>query len=96
MRTYHEKSKITMLLKGSVVEVVQAGYAGGYRLSIEFSDGHVREVDFEPFLRRSAHPEISKYLDPGLFKQYRIIDGQLDWNDYDLCFPLEDLYNGTI
>ncbi len=86
----------SMLSKEGVIEVVKAGYAGNYRLSIEFSDGHVREVDFEPFLRRSAHPKISKYLDPGLFKQYRIIDGQLDWNNYDLCFSIEDLYNGRI
>ncbi|MDO8724266.1 MAG: DUF2442 domain-containing protein [Syntrophales bacterium] len=85
-----------MLPKEAIIEVVRADYLGGYRLCIEFSDGHKQEVDFEPFLRRSAHPEISKYLDPNLFKQFRIVDGQLDWNDYDLCFPLEDLYDGAI
>ncbi len=63
---------------------------------IEFSDGHKQEIDFEPFLRRSAHPEISKYLNIQLFQQFKIVDGQIDWNDYDLCFSLEDLYHGTI
>jgi len=82
--------------KDAVVDVVKANYLCGYRLLIEFSDGHAQEVDFEPFLRRSAHPEISKYLDLELFKQFRIVDGQLDWNDYGLCFPLEDLYSGNI
>ncbi len=86
----------SMLPKEEIVEVMKAAYLGGYRLSIEFSDGHVQEVDFELFLRRSAHPEISKYLDLDRFKQYQITDGQLDWNDYDLCFSLEDLYKGEI
>ena len=78
------------------VEVVSAEYSGGYRLALGFSDGHAQEVDFEPFLRRSLHPDINKYLNLDLFKQFRIVDGQLDWNDYDLCFPLSDLYEGTI
>ena len=85
-----------MLPQEAFVEVISAEYLGGYRLAIGFSDGHAQEVDFEPFLRRSLHPDISKYLDPALFRQFRIVDGQLDWHDYDLCFPLSDLYEGTI
>ncbi|MDD4091871.1 MAG: DUF2442 domain-containing protein [Smithellaceae bacterium] len=78
------------------MDILNAQHVGGYRLLIEFSDGHKQEIDFEPFLRRSAHPEISKYLNIQLFQQFKIVDGQIDWNDYDLCFSLEDLYHGTI
>lgn len=94
-----------MLPQEAFVEVISAEYLDGYRLAIGFSDGHVQDVDFEPFLRRSLHPEISKYLNLDLFKQFRIVDGQLDWFQstpppreatYDLCFPLSDLYEGTI
>jgi hypothetical protein len=73
---------------------VRADYINGYRLSIEFSDDHEQTVDFEPFLRRPLHHGISKYLDLELFRQFRIMDGQLDWNNYDMCFPLEALYEG--
>ena len=83
-----------MLAENIVIDVVSVTYLEGYKLEMKFSDGHAQTVDFEPFLKRSIHPEIRKYLD--LFKQFRIVYGQLDWNDYDLCFPLEDLYNGTI
>jgi hypothetical protein len=85
-----------MLAENIFIDVENVTYLEGYKLEIYFSDGHVQTVDFEPFLKRSIHPEIRKYLNLDLFKQFRIVNGQLDWNDYDLCFPLEDLYNGTI
>jgi len=65
-------------------------------LRIEFSDGKVTEVDFEPFLRVSAHPAIRRYLQPRRFKQFTITDGVLQWNDFDLIFPMADLYDGVI
>jgi len=85
-----------MLAENIFLDAVSVTYLEGYRLEITFSDGNVQAVDFKPFLKRSIHPEIRKYLDLALFKQFRIVNGQLDWNDYDLCFPLEDLYNNTI
>ena len=39
---------------------------------------------------------IRKYLDEKKFKQYELDDGDLEWNDYDLCFPIADLYENTI
>ena len=85
-----------MLAENIIIDVISVAYLESYSLELTFSDGHVQVVDFEPFLKRSIHPEIRKYLDLALFKQFRLINGQLDWNDYDLCFSLEDLYNGII
>ena len=31
-----------------------------------------------------------------LFKEFSIVYGRLDWNNYDLCFSIEDLYEGKI
>ncbi len=31
-----------------------------------------------------------------LFKGFEIIDGNLDWNNFDLCFPIMDLYQNEI
>lgn len=76
------------------LEIVQAKYVRCYRLELTFSDGTVRSVDFEPFLRSSAHMEIAKYLDMKNFMAFGIVNGNLDWNDYDLCFPISDLYEG--
>ena len=44
----------------------------------------------------SLHPSIRKYLDEARFKLFDIIDGNLNWNDYDMIFPVEDLYEGKI
>jgi hypothetical protein len=30
------------------------------------------------------------------FKNFKIIDGNLNWNDYDLIFPVADLHEGKI
>jgi len=53
-------------------------------------------VDFKPFLELSLHPSIKKYLEGKRFKEFKIVDGNLNWNDYDLIFPVEDLYAGHI
>ena len=39
---------------------------------------------------------IKKYLNPDEFKKFTIEYGDLTWNDYDLCFPIADLYEGKI
>ena len=52
--------------------------------------------DFEPFLAASAHPAIRAYLDPDRFATCRIEHGDLVWGDYDLCFPIVDLYLNRI
>jgi hypothetical protein len=78
------------------VHVQAVHHVRAYRLRIEFSDGNVTEVDFEPFLRASTHPAIRRYLQPRRFKQFAITDGVLQWNDFDLVFPMADLYDGAI
>jgi hypothetical protein len=39
---------------------------------------------------------IRAYLDPDRFAQFAIRDGDLMWGDYELCFPVADLYENTI
>jgi hypothetical protein len=78
------------------VFVIQAKYLEGYLLELEFGDGKRQKIDFEPFLRKSLHPEIQSYLDIGKFKQFRLEYGDLVWGDYELCFPVMDLYENQI
>ena len=53
-------------------------------------------MDFRPFLEQAKHPAIKKYLNERLFKTFQLKEGNLDWNDLDMCFPIEDLYKNTI
>ena len=79
-----------------VIEIISADYLGNYEINISFSDETGKVVDFKPFLTTSLHPSISKYLDESLFKQFKIVDGNLNWNDYDLIFPIHDLHEGLL
>ncbi len=79
-----------------LIEIKLANYIGDFAIRLFFSDGIMRLVDFKPFLENSLHPSIRKYLDENRFKLFEIVDGNLNWNNYDLIFPLEDLYIGKI
>jgi hypothetical protein len=73
-----------------------AKYLGDFAIRLKFNDGTERLVDFKPFLSKSLHPSIKKYLNEQNFSKYQIIDGNLNWNDYDMVFPIWDLYKGKI
>ena len=78
------------------LKIDSAKYLSDYAIRIKFSDGNERLVDFKPFLSKSLHPSIKKYLNENEFSNFSLTDGNLNWNDYDLIFPLSDLYNGQI
>jgi len=78
------------------IEVLKAEYVGDFVLEVYFNDGMYKRIDFKSFIFNSFNPSINKYSDETLFKQYAIVDGNLNWNDYDMIFPLEDLHNGEI
>jgi len=78
------------------IEIGFANYIGDYAIRIKFNDGTERLVDFKQFLTKSQHPSIKKYLQEDLFAKFQIVDGNLNWNDFDLIFPVWDLYKGNI
>lgn len=84
------------LPENAVIFVQRAEHASEFRLRLTFSDGAQRMIDFGPFLRQSRNPLIQAYLDPAAFARFTIKDGDLIWDDYDLCFPIADLYEGRV
>ncbi len=80
----------------SVISVTNAIYIGDYVLNILFSEGTNQNISFKKFLSNSIHPSINKYYNEPMFTQFKIVDGNLIWNDYDMIFPIEDLYEGKI
>lgn len=79
-----------------IINIVSAEPAGDLCLRLRFDDGTEQVVDFKPFLSRSVHPDIRAYLDPERFAAFRIEYGELVWGDYDLCFPVIDLYRNQL
>lgn len=80
----------------ATLEITDAKYLGDFKLAITFSDGKKHNVDFAPFLKRSQHPEVQKYLNQKEFTRYSIKDGELMWGDFDLIFPIADLYENQL
>jgi len=79
-----------------LIEIKTATYIGNFAIRIDFKDGISQCVDFKPFLNSALHPAIQKYSDEAKFQQFAISDGNLNWNDYEMIFPLEELYKGQI
>lgn len=82
--------------KIDIVDIVRAEYVGGYKIHLWFSDGKHHVVDFEPFLMSARNPMATQYRDLKKFQQFRLDNGNLHWNDYEMCFSIDDLYNNDI
>jgi hypothetical protein len=79
-----------------IILIEQAKQIGDYKLELLFNDDTRQQIDFLPFLESSLNPLIRKYLNAEEFRKFSIDDGDLEWNDYDLCFPIADLYENKI
>jgi hypothetical protein len=80
----------------NVINIISVKPLDEYVLRIDFDDGTMQDVNFKPFLSKSQHPDIRSYLDHARFALFRIDHGELVWGDYDLCFPMMDLYLNQI
>ena len=77
------------------IEITKAIYLNDYRIYLQFSDEKTQIVDFKIFLENSQNPVTRKYLDINLFRDFKLEYGDLVWHDYELCFPIIDLYENT-
>jgi uncharacterized protein DUF2442 len=76
--------------------IKKAKYIDNYKIYLQFNDGKESTLDFKEFIFKSQHPDIKKYKDLKLFKKFKLSYGEIEWNDYDLVFPIYDLYKGKI
>jgi hypothetical protein len=86
-------------MKAAAIEslnIREAEYLSGYKLRLVFSDGTTRLMDFEPFLRRAQNPDLAQYRQLRRFKAFHLYYGNLMWGDYEMIFPVTDLYRGAI
>ena len=83
-------------MNSTPINIISATLTGEYCIRLVFDDNTLQEVDFKPFLVRSHHPDIRAYLEPDRFAGFRVEYGELVWGDYELCFPVIDLYRNTI
>jgi hypothetical protein len=80
----------------SEILVKNAEHLKSHILKVGFSDGHTQLIDFAPFIFSVGHPDYEKYKSEAEFCKFDIVDGNLNWDDYTMIFPVEDLYNNKI
>ncbi|MFH1288823.1 MAG: DUF2442 domain-containing protein [bacterium] len=78
------------------ISIIKAQYLNDYKIRFIFSDGVEQIINFKFFLSSAKNPMTKKYLNSSLFKKFKIRYGDIEWNDYELCFPLWDLHEGKI
>ena len=78
------------------INIEKADYLEEYKIHFIYDDGKENIVDFKPFIFSSTHPEIKKYQNQNLFKWFSLNYGEIEWNDYELAFPIFDIYQGNI
>ncbi len=83
-------------MEQDLIKITEAHYTSGYSIEMTFSDSSKQTINFEPFLLKSALPNINKFLDKGKFKRFLVIEGNLNWKNYEMTFPVESLYAGKI
>ncbi len=79
-----------------IIKIIKASYRGDFKIDITFSNNKRQTVDFKPFLLSHKHPDIQKYRDEKLFASFSIVNGNLNWNDFDMIFPISDLMNDQL
>lgn len=80
-----------------LIKVKKAAYVDGFRICIDFDNGKSKIVDFEPFLNTIQSSFLEKYKHLKTFKKFSIENGNLVWGkDWDLIFPVTQLYKGKI
>ncbi len=78
------------------INVIEAVYVKNFRLKVFFDDGSSQTVDLSEFLGNPPNPVYKKYLKEKNLKNFEIINGNVNWNDYEMIFPVADLYRGVI
>lgn len=79
-----------------ILEVTSAIYINDYKVKITFQDNTERVVDFHDFLKNSTNIHIQEFLDIKKFKSFSVHHGHLMWGDFELIFPIDELYAGKI
>lgn len=78
------------------IKIKSAIHQSGHVLEITFSDDHIESVDFSKFIFSTRHPDYLKYKSINEFLTFDIIGGNLNWDNYQMIFPISDLYNNKI
>lgn len=84
-------------MNGERLFIVNAEERENLCVELTFNDGHHSIVNIGEFIRKHPHPQYNKYLASEEFAKFKIEHGNIVWGeDWDLIFPVENLYVGKV
>lgn len=79
------------------IMITEAHSVGNLTIEMKFNDNTIQRVNIGEFINSHPHPQYDKYLDEAEFMKFSLDDGNIVWGeDWDLVFPVEQLYAGAI
>lgn len=79
------------------IMITEAHSVGNLTIEMKFNDNTVQRVNIGDFITKHPHPQYDKYLNESEFLKFTLDDGNIVWGeDWDLVFPIEQLYAGAI
>jgi len=79
------------------ITIDTAKYVKPLSVELHFSDGQVQVVNVGEFIKSHPHPQYNSYLDEQKFKTFKLESGNIVWGkNWDLIFPIENLYYGKL
>ena len=79
------------------ISIIKAEYIDRLKVKLYFNDDSSRIIDFEDFFSNHSHPQYNKYSKPSAFRKFKVVMGNIIWGkDWDLVFPVYDLYKGKV
>ena len=79
------------------ISILNAEYIGALSIKVYFEDKTTSIINIGDFIDKNPHPQYNKYLEEKYAKKFKIENGNIVWGkNWDLIFPLEQIYNGKI
>ena len=79
------------------LKIIEASSAGNLCVNLLFSDNKRQKINVGEYILAHPQPQYNKYLDESEFEKFTLDDGNIVWGeDWDLIFPIEQLYAGAI
>lgn len=72
-------------------EITQADYIGDYKVSVLFSDGVRKLVDFNDIVFGNYYPAFISLRDIERFKDFKVTD-TLEWDEENIAIAPEKIY----
>ncbi len=73
-------------------KIIRSYLVNPFSIAFEFSTGKIKRIDFLPLFHKYVKGENLKYLNPSVFRKYKVNDDRIFWGkNEDIVFSIPTL-----